>query len=59
MNVKKAKALRKEVGGQKEPRQYGAIRTKKFYQGKAYEQLTIVNMPGSPRAKYQAAKKAG
>ncbi len=59
MNGKKARALRKESGDQKAPRQYGARKTKKFFNGKAYEQLTIVNMPGSPRAVYQAAKKAG
>jgi hypothetical protein len=59
MNVKKAKALRKLAGDQKAPREYKLVPTLKFYRGQPYKAETVVNKPGSPRAIYQAMKKAG
>lgn len=59
MNEKKAKALRGKIYGdksQRAERQY--VGGKLGQHPRGYAPTTITNAPGSPRAEYQAAKRA-
>lgn len=59
MNGKKAKALRRKIYGnksQRAERQYVGGKLGKYPRG--YVPTTITNAPSSPRAEYQAAKRA-